>query len=432
MPPSLNLSPGGRDNEATPVKAGPPRLIVPQSVINPVYLPFLSAPQRTQVFFGGAGSGKSVFLASRVALDALRGRNTLVARQVARSLRSSCFAEVQKAITRFGLGQFFAVNRTQMCITCVTSGAQILFLGLDDVEKIKSITPEHGPLTDVWVEEATQTAWADIKQLEKRLRGKSRHPKRLTLSFNPISRGHWLYRAYFSGFPEEEGRLVTDSLLILRTTYRDNRFLTPEDCQALEKETDPFFYQVYTLGHWGLLGGAVLTNWKTALPPAHLDSAGLRCGLDFGFACDPAAAVLAHYDRRSRRLWILKELRQTGLTNDVLAKKLQAFAPGIPVICDAAEPKSIAELRRYGLWALPAKKGPDSVLHGLQWLRQQQILVSPGCTATQEEMTNYRWQPDGQGGYLPRPQGEDHLLDALRYAVEKDSLGHEAKSAGRR
>ena len=406
--------------------AAKPRLIVPESAFNPVYLPFLTAPQRTQIFFGGAGSGKSVFLAGRVTLDALCGRNTLVVRQVARSLNSSCFAEAQKAIARFGLQRFFIVNRGQMCITCSRNDAQILFSGLDDVEKIKSITPKKGVLTDVWVEEATQTAWADIKQLEKRLRGISRHPKRLTLSFNPLSRGHWLYRTYFSGFPEDTGRLVTDKLLILRTTYLDNRFLSPEDREALEEESDPFFYQVYTRGQWGLMGGAVISNWKTALPPQGLGREGLRCGLDFGYAKDPAAAVLAHYDKKRKQLWIVKEFCQTGLTNDALAQKLKEFAPGLPVVCDAAEPKSIAELRRHGLWAIPAKKGPDSVLHGLQWLMQQSILVSPDCACMQEELANYRWQPDGQGGHLPRPQGEDHLLDALRYALEMDSLDRSA------
>lgn len=401
----------------------PPKILLPASAINTVYLPHLFATQRTQIFFGGAGSGKSVFIASRVALDALMGRNTLVVRQVARSLRSSCFSEVQKAIRRFGLAQLFAINRTEMAITCLANDAQILFLGLDDVEKIKSITPKRGVLTDVWVEEATQTNWADIKQLEKRLRGKSAHQKRLTLSFNPVLRSHWLYRSYFASFPEDSGLMVQDNLLILRTTYQDNRFLSPEDCKALEGESDPFFYQVYTKGLWGQLGGAVLTNWQTAPPPQGLDRAGLRCGLDFGYAQDPAAAVLAHYNPRTKELFILQEFRQSGLTNDMLAKKMAEFAPGLPIICDAAEPKSIAELRRLGLWALPAKKGPDSVLHGLQWLAQQHIKVAPGCPAMQEELANYHWQPDGQGGYLPRPKGQDHLLDALRYALEQDSQG---------
>ncbi len=404
-----------------------PVLFVPASAFNPCYLPYLQAPQRTQIFFGGAGSGKSVFLAARTVLDTLAGRNTLVVRQVARTLGSSCFAEVNKVVARFGLHGFFRVNRSGMNVTCVRNGAQILFMGLDDAEKIKSITPAKGALSDVWVEEATQTGWADVRQLEKRLRGPCRHPKRLSLSFNPVSRGHWLYREYFSDFPEDKGLLMREDLLILRTTYRDNRFLTEDDRKALEGERDPYFRQVYTLGEWGVMGGLVLGNWKTGEPPADSPREELRCGLDFGFAQDPCAAVLARYDRRHRRLFIIDELYERGLTNDRLAERLKRFAGALPVICDSAEPKSIAELRHYGVAALPARKGPDSVLHGLQWLLQQEIILSAKCLRLREELLGYRWKPDGQGGYLSRPEGEDHLIDALRYALEGDSTVRDAR-----
>jgi len=408
-----------------------PVLSVPASAFNARYLPYLQAQQRTQLFFGGAGSGKSAFLAMRCALDALAGRNTLVVRQVARTLRASCFNEVQKAVARFGLGAFFQANKTEMSLTCAANGAQILFLGLDDAEKVKSITPARGALTDVWVEEATETAREAVKQLEKRLRGPSRHQKRLTLSFNPVSRAHWLYGQYFSGFPEERGALETEELLILRTTYRDNRFLTRDDRLALEAESDPYFRQVYTLGEWGAVGGAVLSHWRVGEPEGEPPLTELRCGLDFGYARDPAAAVVAHYDRKRRRVTVLREICEAGLTNDRLAEKLLALAGRLPVVCDSAEPKSIAELRRHGVYALPARKGPDSVLHGLQWLMQQELVVSPRCPRLQEELLQYRWKPDGQGGALPRPEGEDHLIDALRYALEGDSSPREAQAVRR-
>ena len=412
-------------------KAALPQLLVPKSGFNLCYLPFLEAQQRTQIFFGGAGSGKSVFLAGRCVLDCLCGRNTLIVRQVARTLRASCFAEVTKCLARFGVAGRFQVNKSEMSVTCLQNGAQILFLGLDDVEKIKSLTPARGALTDVWVEEATETAWADVKQLEKRLRGQSRHKKRLTLSFNPVSRGHWLYRSYFMDFPEEKGIYRDDALLIVRTTYRDNRFLTADDRKALEEERDPFFRQVYTLGEWGVMGGAVLSKWKTGNPPDETPREEMRCGLDFGYAKDPCAAVLLRFDRRKGVLYILDELRETGLTNDRLAQKLLSFAGNLPVVCDSAEPKSIAELRRFGVRAIPARKGPDSVLHGLQWLMQREIVLSPGCQFMREELLNYRWREDKDGACLPIPEGEDHLIDALRYAVENDSQAQTAQALAR-
>lgn len=408
------------------LKNAAPILFVPPAALNTCYRPYLHAPQRTQIFYGGAGSGKSVFLATRAVLDALSGRNTLIVRQVARTLRASCFSEVQKSAQRLGLSGLFRVNRSDMLITCQRNGAQLLFLGLDDVEKIKSLTPARGALTDVWLEEATEAAYPDVKQLEKRLRGLSPHKKRLTLSFNPVSRAHWIYREYFARFPEDRGLLAEEDLLILRTTYRDNAFLTPDDRLALENERDPFFRQVYTEGAWGERGGAVLVNWQVGAPPAELPAQEMRCGLDFGYARDPAAAVLVRYDRAHKTVYVLRELRQAGLNNGELASRLAGLAGRVPVVCDSAEPKSIDELRRLGILALPARKGPDSVLHGLQWLSQQRLILSPDCQALRQELLAYHWAPDGQGGCLPRPQGEDHLIDALRYALEGDSLGREA------
>ena len=403
-----------------------PQLLVPARAFNAVYLPYLQAPQRVQLFFGGAGSGKSAFLAARAVLDALSGRNTLVVRQVARTLRASCFAEVQKSISRFGLSHMFSISKSELSVTCYSNGAQLLFLGLDDVEKVKSLTPRRGALTDIWVEEATETRRADLRQLEKRLRGPSAHSKRLTMSFNPVSRGHWLYKEYFAAFPEDRGLLITPDLLILRTTYRDNRFLAPDDIRALEAEKDPYFHQVYTLGEWGQLGGSVFSNWAVGEPPREIDRTWLRCGLDFGYAADPAAAVLAAFDRKKGTLYILEEFKQAGLTNDLLALRLKALCGMLPVTCDSAEPKSIAELRRHGVQALPARKGPDSVLHGLQWLNQQKMVLAPKCVHLREELLGCRWADDGHGGFLPRPAGEDHLIDALRYAMERDSQGQAA------
>lgn len=408
-----------------------PEILVPRSAFNACYLPYLDALARVQIFYGGAGSGKSVFLAARCLLDALTGRNTLIVRKIARTLRSSCFAEVQKCMARFGLSGYFRVSKTEMQLTCLTNGAQILFLGLDDVEKIKSITPACGALTDIWVEEATEVRREDIKQLEKRLRGQSRHKKRLTLSFNPVSRGHWIYKEYFATFPEEKGLLHTPDLLILRTTYRDNRFLTPDDVFGLEQEKDSYFHQVYTQGEWGAVGGSVLYNWETGEAPAELPANDLRCGLDFGFAKDPAALVLARYDKKHRRLFLIKEFLQTGVTNDRLAQEVLRIAGRTPVVCDSAEPKSIAELRRLGVLALPAKKGPDSVLHGLQWLNQQRLIIPPSCPRFLEEAQNYRWVPDNMGGTLSRTQGEDHLIDALRYAMEQDATQTKAQVMAR-
>lgn len=407
----------------------PRRIVVPRDAFNACYLPWLDARQARQVFFGGAGSGKSVFLAGRAVLDALTGRNTLVVRRVARTLRGSCYNEVRKAAQRLGVLRHFRESRTEMSFTCRHNGAQILFLGLDDVEKIKSLTPRSGPLTDIWMEEATECRYHDLKQLEKRLRGRSRHKKRLTMSFNPVSRGHWLYREYFAGWQEGARLYKDDDLLIVRTTHRDNRFLSDDDRRAYEAERDPYYHRVYTLGEWGELSGQVFCGWHAEdLSGLAARADQLRIGLDFGFSQDPAAAVRLHLDRKRGRVYVLDELYLRGLSNARLAERLRAFAGDHPIVCDSAEPKSIAELRSLGLRALAAQKGPDSLRHGIRFLQGLEIIVDRRCTHTMAELQSYRWRQDASGGCLPTPEGDDHLIDAMRYALEQDSRRQRAQA----
>ncbi|NLD82574.1 MAG: PBSX family phage terminase large subunit [Clostridiales bacterium] len=397
-----------------------PRMTLRGEFINRVYQPHLQNNHRYQIYFGGAGSGKSVFLATRCVIDTLSGRNTLIVRQVARTLKNSCWNEVHKAIARLGLQRFFTVSKTDMTITARNNGAQMIFAGLDDTEKIKSLTPRRGVLTDIWIEEATECAYRDFKQLDKRLRGKSRHAKRLTLSFNPVYRGHWIYREFFSIFRQDFPYAESGPVSILKTTYRDNRFLTDDDRAALENEKDPYFYQVYTLGNWGVMGDVIFTNWHVAPLPDPVPGE-TRMGLDFGFAADPCGFLLLRYDRKQKRVYVLEEMYEKGLTNLALSRRLMPYQGLGPIACDSAEPKSIAELRTLGLNAYAVKKGPDSVIHGIQWLRQQEIILSPACEHLRDELSRYQWQRDKDGHPLPQPQDRDnHLIDAMRYALANE------------
>lgn len=408
------------------------KITVDPRIFNAAYRPYLRDTHRYQIFFGGAGSGKSVFLASRVVLDCLQGRNILVARQVARTLRHSAMNEIIKAAERMQLSACFRFNRTDGAITCRHNGAQILFAGLDDAEKLKSITPRRGVLTDVWLEEATECDYHGFKQLDKRLRGASRFAKRFTLSFNPIDREHWLFREFFDIFPDGASHAKSERVSILKTTYRDNRFLMPEDIAALENEKDPYYLRVYTHGDWGLRDGAVFTNWRTV--PDGLDGAGeSRFGLDFGFAHDPAALIHLLYDRTGGRIHVLKEMKLRNLTNPMLARHILAMAGDAPVFCDSAEPKSIMELRALGVNARPVRKGRDSVQSGLRFLQSKEILVSASCPETRMELASYVWQRDKAGDVLPIPRGgNDHLIDAMRYALENDASARYIRTGSKR
>ena len=392
-------------------------------VFNSVYVPHLDNQSREQIFYGGSASGKSLFLAQREVWRILRGgRNSLVCRQVGRTVRGSVAQEIGKVITTWDLSHLFSINKTDGTITC-QNGYQIIFAGLDDVEKLKSITPAKGVITDVWVEEATEANHDTVRQLKKRQRGGSdKIKKTLTLSFNPILQNHWIYKTYFDNLPNQDV-YQSPELSILKTTYKDNRFLTPDDIKDLENETDPYFYNVYTLGNWGVLGDVIFRNWEVAdLSEMRDQFTNRRHGLDFGFAGHPAAVICTHYDTERKIIYVYDELYQTGLMNDQLAEQTRQLIGSDPVTCDSAEPKSIAELQRAGLYAMGAKKGKDSVTHGIDWLKRQHIVIDVSCINTRNELQVYQWKKDAGGVSLPVPVDKNnHLVDALRYAYESES-----------
>lgn len=401
---------------------------IDRHVFNPVYRPHLENMARTQIYYGGSSSGKSYFLAERTVYDILGGgRNYLIVRQVGRYLRGSVYQQIINVLSGWGVLHLFDVHKTDMLITC-KNGYQIIFAGLDDVEKLKSLTPAKGAITDIWVEEATETERNTIKQLYKRQRGGSKHTrKRMTFSFNPILQSSWLYTDYFAplGWAEDQTSSYSDTLSILKTTYKDNRFLTPEDVEDLESESDKYFYNVYTLGNWGVLGHAIFTNWTVRdLSEMRDQFTNPRHGLDFGFSSDPAAMPCTHYDKAHKTIYVYDELYERGLTNDLLAVDIKQRIGRQYVTCDSAEPKSIAELQGYGVNALPAKKGKDSVVFGVQWLQQRQIVVDSRCVHTQNELRQYHWKEDKDGNALRIPVDKyNHAIDGLRYAYEDEAGG---------
>ena len=365
----------------------------------------------------------------------------MVTRQVGRTIRGSVFAETVRVIREWGLQSLFNINKSEMLITC-NNDYQIIFAGLDDVEKLKSLVPAKGAITDVWIEEATETDRNAVKQLYKRQRGGDEDtPKRLTMSFNPILQSHWIFMDYFAGigWADDQKEYHDEEISILKTTYKDNRFLTDKDRSDLENETDKYFYDVYTLGNWGVLGHIIFTNWKIQDLSDMADQfTNRRNGLDFGFSSDPAALSRSHYDRARKTIYIFDELYERGLTNDVLARELkpkighwrlnektgemECYATD-PLTCDSAEPKSIAELQREGINAIGAKKGKDSVNHGVQWLQQQTIIIDKSCINAQNEFRQYHWKEDKEGNALRDPVDKNnHFIDATRYAYEEDSL----------
>lgn len=391
---------------------------IQQRLFNQAYLPYLNAQQPIQIFFGGSSSGKSKFLAQRCIHDLMQGgRNYLCVRNTGNTLKMSVMFELEKVINEWGVNGLFETSTG--IVRCINGYVAIL-KGLDDPEKIKSITAPKGVITDIWIEEATETVREAYKQLTKRLRGLSDVIKRVTLSFNPILKSHWIYEDFFGTWNDSDKLYETDKLLILKTTHIDNQFLTDQDHKALENEKDSYFYDVYTLGNWGMLGDMIFDNWEVAdLTDKEYMFDIFDHGLDFGFSNDPTAYVKTYFHSATKTLYVYREYCNKEVTNEQIANDIIDIVDGDIVICDSAEPKSITELNSHGLSATAANKGKDSVMHGIQWLKGLKIVLDKSCQNAINNFKQYHWLKDKQGNVLNKPVDRvNDFIDAIRYANE--------------
>jgi phage terminase large subunit len=233
------------------------KIEINRKLFNEAFIKYLDNDKRYLVFYGGAGSGKSFFIVERFIYKMLKSKmfNLLVVRKTGKSNRDSTFALFKQVISKWKLSKYFKINESDLRIKCLLNNNEIVFAGLDDVEKLKSITFSKGELTDVWIEEASEVLEADFNQLDVRLRGKGTK-KQIVISFNPIDINHWLKKRFFDR--------QDDNIEIFHSTYKDNSFLDEDYKRLLEsyKETDEYYYNVYCLGQWGVLGKTVFDARK--------------------------------------------------------------------------------------------------------------------------------------------------------------------------
>ena len=212
--------------------------------------PFFEDESRWVVSYGGAGSSKSYSTAQKILtrIIAEDGHKFLITRKVARTLRVSVFQLFKDLISDMQLSDDFKINKSDMTITNIHNNSMLLFFGLDDIEKLKSIQG----ITSIWIEEASETDQGDIMELNRRLRGMTKHYKQIILTFNPISHLHWL-KAHFFDNPETKAS-------IYKTTYLDNKFIDEEYKQEIEdiKNYDIQQYNIYALGQWGVLNSNII------------------------------------------------------------------------------------------------------------------------------------------------------------------------------
>lgn len=374
---------------------------------------------RIEVYYGGASSGKSQGVYQKIVYKAcqdwMKPRRILVLRKVNNSVKDSCWQHVKDVLSDFEILSYCRVRESDRDIL-LPNGAEILFRGLDDPEKIKSIKG----ISDIVMEEATEFTEEDFEQLNLRLRDKEHYYKQIFLMFNPVSKKNWVFKYFFTKeFDPANVRLFW-------STYKNNKFLddiTRSEIEGL-KDRNPAYYRIYALGEFATLDKLVFPNVSFELVnPDVVSKYPFRLGLDFGYINDPSALISVRYDALNKRVFITNEFVKKGLLNDQIANSIINMGLSKERIsADSAEKKSIEEIRRLGVsYIYPVQKGPDSVKHGIQWLSQQQIIVDERCFETKTEFENYTWKRDKKTGeYYNEPVDTyNHTIDAIRYALQE-------------
>lgn len=370
----------------------------------------------TEVHYGGASSGKSHGVFQKIVIKALKDwkkpRKILVLRKVGATVRDSVFADVQATLSYFGILNMCKVNMSAFRIE-LPNGAEFIFKGMDNPEKIKSIKG----ISDVVMEEASEFTLDDYTQLTLRLRDKAHKQKQIYLMFNPVSKANWVYNAFFVKKPK--------NTVVYQTTYKDNRFLdavTRENIEELANRNEAY-YKIYALGEFATLDKLVFPKYTKAL----LNKDDLRqitsyFGLDYGFINDPSAFMHVKIDDDHKKLYVVEEYVKKGLTNDKIAESITALGYAKePIRADSAEKKSNQELRNLGIGrVIDVKKGAGSVMQGIQYLLQYEWIVDERCVKTIEELENYTWKKDkATNEYINEPvDSYNHCLDAIRYAIQ--------------
>lgn len=371
----------------------------------------------TEAHYGGASSGKSHGVVQKVVLKALgewkKPRKVLLMRKVGATLKDSIFEDVKQCLITFGVFDYCKVNMTDYRIK-LPNGAELIFKGMDNPEKIKSIKG----VSDVVMEEASEFTVDDYTQLTLRLRDKGHKQKQIYLMFNPVSKSNWVFKYFFIKKPANTA--------IYQTTYKNNRFLDDLTKQNIEElaNRNPAYYKIYALGDFATLDKLVFPTYeKRIINSAEVAHVPSYFGLDFGFINDPSAFIHLKVDEANKRIYFIEEYVRKGLLNDKIAEAIKDLGYSKEVItADSAEKKSIAEIRRKGITRIrEAKKGPDSVIQGIGFLSQYQFIVDERCVKLIEELENYTWVKDkGTNEYINRPvDSYNHVIDACRYAIEE-------------
>ena len=374
---------------------------------------------------GGRGSAKSSFIGLAITkgvMDDPTGQtNAIIFRAVGETLRDSVYAQILWSIDQLGATDLWECTVSPLQCKFLPTGAVILFRGLDDPRKLKSIKPRQGFFRYIWFEEFCELFGEGFSRsvVQSVMRGKGPKPF-VFRSFNPpISANNWANQAIAK--PDKRALTVHTDYTMIPPEWLGDAFL--EEAEHL-KRTNPRAFEHEYMGKAIGSGGEVFPNLEIReIKQSEIDEMGyIYQGQDFGFAVDPACFIRLAYDRKHETIYLIDEIYKRGISNAALSKEIKSRGyDQWEVVCDSAEPKSITDLRDNGIHARSCYKAPGCVEYRIKWLQHRKIVIDPARTPNaHREFTAYSYPADKNGNLLSQLVDKDnHAIDATAYGLTR-------------
>lgn len=376
---------------------------------------------------GGRGSGKSSDIAHIIVQLLMRyAVNGVGIRKIDNTIELSIFEQMKWAISEQGVSHLFKINKSPMRITFIPRGNYMVFRGAQEPERIKSLKSANFPFAIAWIEELAEFKTEDEVTIitNSLLRGELEDGLfyKFFYSYNPPKRKQsWVNKKY-------ETQFTPENTFVHHSTYFDNPFISKQFIEEAEaaKQRNEMRYEWEYLGK--AIGSGVVPfdnlTFRTITEEEYKTFDNIRQGEDWGYATDPYSFVRWHYDKTRKRIFAMDELYGVKISNREAAEWIKKKEyHDITTKADSAEPKSIAEMKSYGVKTKGAKKGPGSVEYGEKWLDDlEEIIIDPKRTPNiAREFENIDYQTDKDGNPKAKLEDKDnHTIDATRYAFEDD------------
>ena len=399
--------------------------------INDNFKPFWRACNSNKYLYhvlkGGRGSAKSTHIAFKIVMDMMKYPiTTLCVRKVGNTLAESVFEQLKEAIDMLGVSAYWKIQKSPLQLIYIPQGNKIIFRGADDPAKIKSIKISKFPLTYLWIEELAEFKTEDEVSMIVNSVLRAELPDNLHykvfFSYNPPKRKQsWVNKKF-------ETQFIGANTYLHHSTYLENPYISKafkEEAQGIKEKND-FKYRWEYLGQPIGSGVVPFSNltFRTITDAEIKSFDNIRQGIDWGYATDPFSFGRFHYDKTRRRLYVLDEYYGVKKSNREVAEWIKSKKyNSINITADSAEPKSVDELRSYGVKIAGAKKGPGSVEYGEKWLDDlDEIIIDPKRTPNAaKEFENIDYQTDKDGNPKAKLEDKDnHFIDCTRYACEGD------------